>query len=143
MKKIILTILVAMSATITMNADEYLFSSAEFKSGGFGGFGFSSMKVNGKTTNLTSGGGGWVINDTFYVGGRGYSSRENVGEKNRFSYGGVELGYMHTSSSFYNPFISVIYGYGGIGDKHNSDDNYKYELSSTSIETGVQIKVIK
>lgn len=147
MKKILLICLMALTS---ISADEYLISADDMgKSGGYGGFSFQNMKINGKTTTLTGGRGTWVIGDKYHIGFGGYSDasndndnyNDNVYKRNGFSYGFLSLGWSSGAPTIYNPYAFLSLGFGNMNDKLIR--NTQSMFSAIGLSAGVQLKITK
>ena len=67
--------------------------------GGFGGVHIGSEFTNNGNMLLIGGGGAWVINSNFYLGGAGYGGSNSLatssGELTSLGYGGLMFGYFN------------------------------------------------
>ena len=138
MKKILLICLIALTS---INAGEYLISKDGLnESGGYGGFAYQAMQVDGKTTVLAGGGGSWVINDQFHMGFSGYSNAsERIQKgKDRFSYGTINLGWSSNMPTVYSPYVFLSLGSGNMSNKTQDTED---QFSAIGLNAGVQLKV--
>lgn len=85
--------------------------------GGFGGVHAASEFTNNGNLLLIGGGGAWVINSNFYLGGAGYggsnSITTNSGELSSLGYGGLMLGYFNEVQESIRIGGDVLAGSGG------------------------------
>jgi len=146
MRKIISLLVVSFAFITFVNANEYLFSGDNIKSGGFGEFGIQDMKVRNKNTILNGVGGAWVINDNYFLGLSSYSN--DYQENANFSYVGLYLGWMMPTSGFYSPIISTTIGYGNTMNSSSYSDNIISDeklniFKLFALNAGIQIKITK
>lgn len=85
--------------------------------GGFGGVHVGSEFLNNGNLLLIGGGGAWVLNSNFYLGGAGYggsnSLSTNAGELNSIGYGGFMFGYFKEVKESIRIGGDVLAGSGG------------------------------
>lgn len=85
--------------------------------GGFGGVHASSEFTGNGNLLLIGGGGAWVINSNFYLGGAGYGGSNSLstvsGELNSLGYGGFMLGYFNEVKESIRIGGDVLAGSGG------------------------------
>lgn len=104
----ILIFVITLSVLVTNNANGQ---------GGFGGVhAATEFTVNGNLL-LIGGGGAWVINSNFYLGGAGYggsnSLATNSGELNSIGYGGFMFGYFNEVKESIRIGGDILAGSGG------------------------------
>ena len=117
MKKLVLLCLLAMCA-LNVQARDSLISGKNTTHGGFGGPQFGITQINGDTEFVAGGGGAWLVNSRFFLGGRGYgvgSSMKDAGNLD-FGYGGLWFGYIMRPASVVNFSADVTLGAGGLAD---------------------------
>ncbi|WP_375578982.1 hypothetical protein ABWH96_18495 [Marivirga tractuosa] len=85
--------------------------------GGFGGVHAASEFTSNGNLLMIGGGGAWVINSNFYIGGAGYGSANSVysvsGELNSLGYGGFMFGYFNEVKESIRVGGDVLTGSGG------------------------------
>lgn len=132
-----------------------LIPSGELHSGGFGAFVVKVGAIDGQTSVLFGGRGGWVINRTFVIGGGGYGftdmmyhNQSSVADTGlSFGYGGLELEYLISSSNVVHATIMTLIGAGGLAVMRRSqfgmdnDYNTVYSTSCFVFEPAVNIEV--
>ena len=109
MKKLLTLVFVFLLSTI---------SADKLKAqGGFGGVHAASEFSNNGNLLLIGGGGAWVINSNFYLGGAGYggsnSLATNSGELNSIGYGGFMFGYFNEVKESIRIGGDILAGSGG------------------------------
>lgn len=74
-----------------------LFGTASYAQGGFGGLRYKADISPFGGMMMIGGGGAWVINESFYLGGAGFGSVNSLlvedATLSSFGYGGLNLGY--------------------------------------------------
>jgi len=152
MKKIFVLLFV-LFFSLTLHAQEETLISGEMDHGGFGGFGFRVTSINGQTVVLSGGGGAWLINSKFFIGGSGYSNMSDdvkapvmVESEQVFmniNYGGLYFGYVFNPDKLYHVTIDALIGHGNINySQRNSDvdwksDNFYFIEPSVNLELNV------
>ncbi len=133
MKKMLLFIFIFVNSLMLYASEETLFSG-KMEHGGFGGFGFRVTSLNGQTVMMSGGGGAWLINSRFFIGGSGYSNMSDdikapvVIESDQLfmniNYGGLNIGYVFNPDKLYHLTIDALIGHGSINySQRESDDN--------------------
>jgi len=152
MKKTFIVLFVFL-ISITLYADEETLISSDMQHGGFGGFGFRVTSLNGQTVVMSGGGGAWLINSRFFIGGSGYSNMsddikapvplESEQVFMNINYGGLNLGYVFNPDKLYHVTIDALIGQGNINysqrnsDKHWKSDNFFVLEPSVNLELNV------
>lgn len=99
--------------------------------GGFGGVHTVSEFTNYGNLLLIGGGGAWVINSNFYLGGAGYgglnSLSTNSGELSSLGYGGLMLGYFKEIKESIRIGGDIFTGSGGYSVDNVEDDFFFIE----------------
>lgn len=119
--KLSLISILAISASLNLNAQ-----------GGFGGFHVNTEYNSAGSLIFFGGGGAWVINQNFYLGGAGYGALNSIntedGELSSIGYGGFMLGYFRPLK---NPKFRIgtdlLIGSGGYKIEETSEDFYFVE----------------
>jgi len=138
MKKILIPFFV-LFFSLALHADEETLISGDMEHGGFGGFGFRVTSLNGQTVVMSGGGGAWLINSRFFIGGSGYSNMSDdikapvVLESEQvymnINYGGVNIGYVFNPDKLYHVTIDALIGSGNINySQRDSDDDWKSDI---------------
>ncbi len=130
MKKVAIVFLILIFA-FTACAQEQTLISGNIESGGFGGPALKVTVLNNENAILVGGRGGWIINHTFVLGGGGYGLvthvkakvTDSVHQNIEMGYGGLDLEYIGSSNDLLHLSIGILIGAGGVGYKHESDDN--------------------
>jgi len=109
MKRIFLfTVLICFSVMISENAKAQ---------GGFGVVHAGSEFTDSGNLLVIGGGGAWVINSNFYLGGAGYGGSNtlatNTGELNSIGYGGMMFGYFNEVRESVRIGGDILAGSGG------------------------------
>jgi hypothetical protein len=85
--------------------------------GGFGGVHAGSEFTSSGNLLLLGGGGAWVINSSFYLGGAGYGGSNTLattsGELSSIGYGGLMIGYFKEVKESFRIGGDVLSGSGG------------------------------
>ena len=152
MKKILILLFVLLFS-IALHAEEETLISGEVEHGGFGGFGFRATSLNGQTAVLSGGGGAWLINSKFFIGGSGYSNMSDdikapagLAEDQVYlniNYGGVMLGYVFNPDKLYHVTVDALIGSGNVhysqreGDQDWDSDNFYFIEPSVNLELNV------
>lgn len=123
MKRLLtLTVLICFSVVIAEKAKAQ---------GGFGGVHANSEFTSHGNLLMIGGGGAWVINPNFYLGGAGYGSANSVaapsGEFNSLGYGGLMLGYFSELKESVRFGGDVLAGSGGYSLDDISESFYFLE----------------
>ena len=152
MKNLIIILLVVILSYPTMAQDETLISG-EVESGGYGAPIFKVGQITGTTGIFVGGQGGWIINHSFVLGGKGYGLANNVdieGSQNLkldFGCGGVLLEYIFSSEKLLHVGINTMIGAGGVcyAEKDYSND-YEKEVDYNSssffvLEPGINLDI--
>ena len=132
MKNLIIILLVVILSYPAMAQDETLISG-EVESGGYGAPIFKVGPINGVTGVFVGGQGGWIINHSFVLGGKGYGLANSVdieGSQNLkldFGCGGVLLEYIFSSEKLLHVGINTMIGAGGV---RYAEDEVDYNSSS-------------
>ncbi|HAL57166.1 MAG TPA: hypothetical protein DCP63_12015 [Bacteroidetes bacterium] len=133
MKTATLLLALCLAALPALSQEETLFNG-NIESGGFGGPVLKAGGFNGEAGLLVGGRGGWIINNSFIVGGGGYGLVNSVkakalGPRNQqyldFGYGGLELEYISRSNKLIHLSFMTMIGAGGVGwrDREMGYDN--------------------
>ena len=149
MKKLVTVLLVVLFSYPAMAQDETLLKG-EVESGGYGGPIFKVGQINGSTGVFVGGQGGWIINHSFVLGGKGYGLVNIVdieGSENLeldFGCGGVLLEYIFSSNKLLHLGINTMIGAGGVryAEKDYSNDLEELDYNASSffvLEPGVNI----
>ena len=94
----------------------------DIHSGGFGGPELKLTQLNDQVGLLVGGGGAWVVNNAFYLGGAGYGLVTDVNTlglgpdttRIDFGYGGGLIGYMFASDNLVHVGVQTLVGAGGV-----------------------------
>jgi hypothetical protein len=126
MKYLVIFLLTVLSVDPITAQDETLFND-EIESGGYGGPICKIGQINGSTGIFFGGQGGWIINHSLALGGKGYVLASPMDIKNLqnisvgFACGGVLLEYIIASSKLLHFNIECMIGAGGV---YNDVINY-------------------
>ncbi|MEK7257098.1 MAG: hypothetical protein AAB316_20250 [Bacteroidota bacterium] len=154
MKSRLVFFLLLASASLFAQDDQTLFSDVN-RIGGWGGpiFEYSNFDDD---VEVTTGGGGALVLDDFYLGGYGlgkYSfSKTNTGdnlkESVRFGHGGFWLGYTPLQRKVIHPYASVRFGWGAakykaanLDDPDDIKDEIKDNIFVLNPEFGLELNV--
>lgn len=127
-------------------AQEETLAGPGSSNGGFGGPVLKVTPINGKTGILLGGRGGWIINHTFIIGGGAYGLLTNIaadapgpgGEPYiDFSYGGVELEYVHQWDRLMHLSFGLLVGGGSLRCRQSNGSNSGDGLSFFTMEPWV------
>lgn len=139
MNKLIFSILFFLLTYLTMAQNEILFSD-DIESGGYGGPVCKIEKINDKTGVYFGGQGGWIINHSIVLGGKGYvlvNPIDIIGLQNisvGFACGGVLMEYIFESNKLLHFNIECMIG---VGVVYNDVKNYSQ--SHTPVDYTVDI----
>lgn len=107
-RQYLIAVLICFSVMITENVKAQ---------GGFGGVHAGSEFTNSGNLLLIGGGGAWVINSNFYLGGAGYGGSNTLatsnGELSSIGYGGMMFGYFNEVRESVRIGGDVLAGSGG------------------------------
>jgi hypothetical protein len=99
--------------------------------GGFGGVHTASEFTTSGNLFLIGGGGAWVINSNFYLGGAGYGGSNSLstssGELSSIGYGGLMVGYFNEVKESMRIGGDVLAGSGGYSIDDYDEDFYFLE----------------
>jgi hypothetical protein len=132
-------------------AQEETLLSGKIENGGYGGPFVMFGNINGQTGVFVGGQGGWIINHTFVLGGRGYGlvnevdveGLENI--KLEFGCGGALLEYVIASDKVFHASIQCMIGAGGVQyavkDYTQEHDEIDYSINDAFfvLEPGVNL----
>ncbi|HLP29374.1 MAG TPA: hypothetical protein VK147_12095 [Candidatus Didemnitutus sp.] len=132
-----------------------LIPHGELHSGGFGALVVKVGAIDGQTSVLFGGRGGWVINRTFVIGGGGYGYTDMMHHNQNsiadtgvsFGYGGLELEYLISSSNVVHATVMTLIGAGGLAVMRrypygpDNDYNTIYSTSCFVFEPAVNVEV--
>lgn len=94
----------------------YLLAISTSNAQGFGGVQISNEFSPNGNQLVIGGGGAWVINEHFYLGGAGYGSLNAIITDNsdtvEMGYGGVVLGYLHNMQRKKSLGMDMMLGHG-------------------------------
>ena len=130
MKKLVFLLVIVF--TFSAFAQEATLINGEIESGGFGGPVLKVTTINGESSVMVGGRGGWIINHSFVLGGGGYGLVTDVKAKVSDSihqyiemgYGGLELEYIASSNDLLHLSIGMLVGGGGIGYKYEDNNSF-------------------
>lgn len=138
------------ATTLATAQQKTLFDDPEIKIGGFGGVGAKVTQINNRTALLFGGGGAWVIERSFFVGGSGYSLlTEATGEEMtngalNMGYGGVVVGYQFLPDELVHFNLQTLVGGGGVsyqnsvgGFSRENDDGFFIVEPSAEVEVNM------
>lgn len=147
-----------------------IFGNGKFTSGGYGATELKYTRILNQDALMLGGRGGWIINQTFSIGGGGYGlitshevpdyidsnylaiSRSNRPYYLRVGWGGIFLQYTHSSNSLIHFTVNSLIGAGGANctpslnqmeeDEKNKNIIAHYEGSGFFIfEPGIGVEV--
>jgi hypothetical protein len=115
MKNLMIALLMLASVNLFSQRDQTIFSNIQ-RSGGWGAPIFEYTNL-GKDAETTSGGGGALVLNDFYLGGYGMGNADlvkisNQREKLSFKHGGFWIGYTPLQSKVIHPYLSTRIGWG-------------------------------
>lgn len=137
MKKSKISLLFFMLFVHSVSAPKSLFDGG-IESGGYGGPFFKLGQINGQTGLFVGGQGGWIINHTFVIGGKGYGIASNVevegmeGLRLNFNCGGLMLEYILSSDEVLHYSVEGMLGTGNVSYDDNEDNLDENEFSNDS-----------
>lgn len=120
-------------------AQEATLFDGKIDNGGFGGVIVSGTAIDGKAALLVGGGGGWIINHTFIIGGAGMGLANDI-EANyndstgnplmlNMGYGGLMLGYIYNSDAVVHFTGGFLVGGGGISFREGNWYDHEFDNS--------------
>lgn len=151
MKNMVIFLLVISSSFPCMAKEQVMFNS-EIESGWYGGALFKAGPIMGETGYFAGLQGGWIINDRFVVGGKGYmlvNPVEVEGLQNihvGFGYGGLLLEYIFASNQLVHVTVESVIGVGGVYNDVRNYATYHDPLDYTGdacfvMEPGVNLEL--
>lgn len=126
-------------------------------SGGYGAAEIRYSQLNHQDVMVIGGRGGWIINNTFVIGGAGYGTTRGGRDNNSisgfdvadqakeskemtFGYGGVLLEYWHGSDRLINYSVSNLLGAGGLGFEDKiTKETKSYSMFIDEIEASLVV----
>jgi hypothetical protein len=124
MRAFIVGILIALPTLVAAQQPRTLIDE-DLEHGGFGGPMLTVTQIASEAAILVGGGGGWLIDHTFYIGGAGMGLATKVSEPHprtdgparrlNFGYGGLIVGYIHGSDALVHWGLHALVGAGGVG----------------------------
>lgn len=110
----------------TCEAQPKTLFDGDIASGGFGGVSLKATRVNNQLGVLVGGGGAWVLNHAFYIGGAGYGlvsdhAVQDLGLDTTgigMGYGGLVIGAMLLPDELLHFGAQTLVGAGGIYRQH-------------------------
>ncbi len=134
-----------------------LIPAGDLRSGGFGAPVIKVGSINGETSVMFGGRGGWVINRTLVIGGGGYGFTDMMYHRSSssadtgisFGYGGLELEYLVGATNVVHGSFLLLIGGGGfavtrrMGMSDPWDDDYStlYSQACFVLEPAVNVEV--
>jgi len=151
MKKSILIIALSLFALQVFAQQETLFSKS--RAMGFFGAPIVEFGTVAGEYNVSSGGGGGIIVDNFFIGayGLGSSDFESIINENEFraeiAHGGLWLGYNLNSQKLFHPYSTLKIGWGvadiRINENGNISSNDWDSIFAITPEVGLELNVTK
>lgn len=135
MKKFVSVVLLVLTTTIVFSQEDGEFETLFGEGTSFSGFGGPWMTfttINGEFAHMMGGGGGVLLNKSFYFGGYGYGLTNNISHLNEtidFGYGGLMAGYIFNSNKALHPMIGLQMGWGDISFRDTEISDQVYVLS--------------
>jgi hypothetical protein len=130
--KTLRTFLLLLLLALPLKAQQETLLQGELESGGWGGPAIQLTSLNDATGILVGGGGGWIINHTFTIGGFGYGLVNNIrgialppdsSLYLNFGYGGVYLAYIHASDHLLHFTLSTLIGGGSLSFREHASNS--------------------
>jgi hypothetical protein len=151
MKRSLMGLLLFGVFSLASGQDEQLISD-KIESGGFGAPVWKITQINGETTFLSGGRGGWIINHTFVIGAGGYGTLMDVsagmtnpknGEKLylRMEYSGLELEYIHRSNKMVHWTVQALIGGGHLEIREHEPDRTYARDNFTVLDANLNAEV--
>ena len=130
--KYLIQVILFLSLSGILIAQEQTLVGGEIESGGFGGPVIKVTQLNSEDALLVGGRGGWIINHTFVLGGAGYGLVTNVKARQtdtvhqyiEMGYGGLDLEYIPASNNLLHLSVGLLIGGGGVGYKDEENDSF-------------------
>lgn len=156
-RSVLCALLIAAIPTFAQAQDEYLFADGPRDFGGFGGPMFRVTQVAGETMFIGGGGGAFLINRRFAIGGMGLGGTTKVdaiiagnpvrGEMD-FGYGGLTLEVITRPSKLVHATYGVLLGGGGVSvwPDNLRPRNANYEMESFGVaepQIGLEMNVLR
>ena len=152
-----LLVLSAIPALTHAQGDEYLFEKGPRDFGGFGGPMYRVTQVAGETMSIGGGGGAFLINRRFAIGGMGVGGSSRVdaiiegtpvrGEID-FGYGGFTLEVITRPSKLFHATYGVLLGGGGVSvwpdnlrPRNSSDVGEAFGVAEPQV--GIEVNVVR
>ncbi len=120
----------------------------DLKSGGFGGAVVKLTEINDELGVLVGARGGWIINDSFVLGGGiyGLANEEHFGDNSLdrrklvMGYGGIELEYILRPNELTHVSFSVLVGGGAAAwDEFGPDDEDAFFVTEPGLNVLVNV----
>ncbi len=130
--KLTFILALCMLASASAWSQEETLIGEKFETGGFGGPVLKITPINGKTGILLGGRGGWIINHSFIIGGGAYGLVSNIAADSPgpggepyidFSYGGLELEYIHQWKRLLHLSAGLLIGGGEVHNRSANGSN--------------------
>lgn len=123
----VLTACVLACTAVSLTAQPKTLFDGDITSGGFGGVSLKATRVNDQLGVFVGGGGAWVINHSFYLGGAGYGlvsdhASQDLGLDTTgigMGYGGLVIGAMIAPDELLHFGAQTLVGGGGIYRQHD------------------------
>jgi hypothetical protein len=132
MKKFtILAALVLMAAPLA--AQEQTLFDGSIESGGFGAPGLKLTQINDQAGLMVGGGGAWIIDHSFLIGGAGYGLATDVNTKGLgpdtarldMGYGGAVIGYQFGSDKLVHVGVQALVGAGAVDHRRARQTDWR------------------
>ncbi len=152
-----LTVLAILPSAAHAQDDEYLFEKGPRDFGGFGGPMYRVTQVAGETMSIGGGGGAFIINRRFAIGGMGVGGTSRVdaiiegnpvrGEVD-FGYGGLTLEVITRPSKLVHATYGLLIGGGGVSvwpddlrPRNSSDIGEAFGVAEPQM--GIEVNVVR
>jgi hypothetical protein len=131
MKALLVVLMIAVLVMPAFSQEEKTLISGKIESGGFGGPVLKASQINGESSLLMGGRGGWIINHTLVLGGGGYGLVTDIKAPNtpadsglylQMGYGGFEIEYVSNSDALVHYSLHSLIGAGGVSFREKDWD---------------------
>ncbi len=132
MKKYLILLFCVLLVIPALAEEPQVLLSGEAENGGYGGPFVRSCSVKGMGGMAIGAEGGWIVNRTFFLGGRAYGLASSFAASNfssghagklAFGVGGLSLGWIINSDNLTHLVLSTMIGYGSASYDNTDSSN--------------------
>jgi hypothetical protein len=147
-RSIVYTLIILLLISVPLSAQVKTLAGNSMESGGFGGPAVKLTRVNGQFALMAGGGGAWLINHVFAIGGGGFFMTDAVEPPAPadsldlgIAYGGMFMEYITRWEEVVHFTFHLFLGGGGVSLEHPGTDHAVEEDGFFVLEPGVNAEI--